>query len=172
MESLPHAPPLVEGVGQQDRRRCADRQQTTDHRRARLVEHAGEGRVEEHEQGCGERRFRAVSLLKAKEDEANVAKIKAHRKKSEKFQTISCIVREMTDDEAFEAMITENLQRKDVDPIEEAFARDLLAPRVLLTKARHHTPASCRSESVLSYKPVLASKRCILPLAIPIISQR
>ena len=57
---------------------------------------------------CGERRFRAVSLLKAKEDEANVAKIKAHRKKSEKFQTISCIVREMTDDEAFEAMITEN----------------------------------------------------------------
>lgn len=59
---------------------------------------------------------RAVSLLKAKEDEANVAKIKAHRKKSEKFQTISCIAREMTDVEAFEAMITENLQRKDVDP--------------------------------------------------------
>lgn len=28
----------------------------------------------------------------------------------------------MTDDEAFDAMITENLQRKDVDPIEEAFA--------------------------------------------------
>ena len=71
---------------------------------------------------CGERRFRAVSLLKEKEDKENVAKIKAHRKKSEQFQTISCIVREMTDDEAFDAMITENLQRKDVDPIEEAFA--------------------------------------------------
>ncbi len=71
---------------------------------------------------CGERRFRAISLLKTKEDEGNQAKIKAHRKKSEKFQTISCIVREMTDDEAFDAMITENLQRKDVDPIEEAFA--------------------------------------------------
>lgn len=71
---------------------------------------------------CGERRYRAVSLLKAKEDEANVAKIKAHRKKTEEFQTISCIVRDMTDDEAFDAMITENLQRKDVDPIEEAFA--------------------------------------------------
>lgn len=71
---------------------------------------------------CGERRFRAISLLKEKEDKENVAKIKAHRKKSEQFQTISCIVREMTDDEAFEAMITENLQRKDVDPIEEAFA--------------------------------------------------
>ena len=71
---------------------------------------------------CGERRFRAVSLLKEKEDKENVAKIKAHRKKLEQFQTISCIVRDLTDDEAFEAMITENLQRKDVDPIEEAFA--------------------------------------------------
>ena len=71
---------------------------------------------------CGERRFRALQLLKSKEDEANIAKIKAHRKKTELYQTISCIVREMTDDEAFDAMITENLQRKDVDPIEEAFA--------------------------------------------------
>lgn len=35
----------------------------------------------------------------------------------------------MTDDEAFEAMITENLQRKDVDPIEEAFAFAQLAER-------------------------------------------
>jgi ParB-like chromosome segregation protein Spo0J len=78
---------------------------------------------------CGERRFRAVSLLKAKEDEENTAKIKAHRKKSERFQTISCIVREMTDDEAFDAMITENLQRKDVDPIEEAFAFAQLSER-------------------------------------------
>ena len=71
---------------------------------------------------CGERRYRAVSLLKANEDIENIAKIKAHRKKLENYQTIPCIVREMTDDEAFEAMITENLQRKDVDPIEEAFA--------------------------------------------------
>ena len=35
---------------------------------------------------------------------------------------IPCIVRMMTDEEALDAMITENLQRKDVDPIEEAFA--------------------------------------------------
>lgn len=35
---------------------------------------------------------------------------------------IPCIVKDMTDEEAFDAMITENLQRKDVDPIEEAFA--------------------------------------------------
>ena len=78
---------------------------------------------------CCERRFRAVSLLKEKEDKENVAKIKAHRKKSEQFQAISCIVREMTDDEAFDAMITENLQRKDVDPIEEAFAFAQLSER-------------------------------------------
>lgn len=78
---------------------------------------------------CGERRYRAVSLLKAKEDEENVARIKAHRKKSEKYQSISCIVREMTDEEAFDAMITENLQRKDVDPIEEAFAFAQLSER-------------------------------------------
>lgn len=71
---------------------------------------------------CGERRFRAFLLLKAKEDKENIARIKAHRKKSERFQTISCIVRDMTDEEAFDAMITENLQRKDVDPIEEASA--------------------------------------------------
>lgn len=71
---------------------------------------------------CGERRFRAVSMLKAKEDALNVEKAAAHRKKSDRFQTIAAIVREMTDEEAFDAMITENLQRKDVDPIEEAFA--------------------------------------------------
>ena len=35
---------------------------------------------------------------------------------------IPCIVRDMTDEEALDAMITENLQRQDVDPIEEAFA--------------------------------------------------
>lgn len=71
---------------------------------------------------CGERRYRALSILKAKEDGENVTKIKAHRKKTERHQSIPCIVRVMNDDEAFDAMITENLQRQDVDPIEEAFA--------------------------------------------------
>lgn len=51
---------------------------------------------------CGERRYRAVKL--------------------NGDETIPCIVRDMSDEEAFDAMITENLQRKDVDPIEEAFA--------------------------------------------------
>ena len=71
---------------------------------------------------CGERRYRAVQKLKTAEDCENDNRVKAHRKKLNNFQTISCIVREMNDDEAFDAMITENLQRKDVDPIEEAFA--------------------------------------------------
>ena len=51
---------------------------------------------------CGERRFRAVKLLGR--------------------ARIACYVKEMTDDEAFDAMITENLQRKDVEPLDEAFA--------------------------------------------------
>lgn len=38
------------------------------------------------------------------------------------FSEVPCIVREMTDSEAFDAMITENLQRKDVEPMEEARA--------------------------------------------------
>lgn len=61
---------------------------------------------------CGERRFRAWNML---------------AKKSDKYNEIPCIVREMTDEQAFEAMITENLQRQDVDPVEEALAFSLLA---------------------------------------------
>lgn len=71
---------------------------------------------------CGERRYRAFSLLKANEDKLNIELSEAHHKKYDRFQSIPAIVREMTDEEAFEAMITENLQRQDVDPMEEAFA--------------------------------------------------
>lgn len=60
---------------------------------------------------CGERRFRAWNML------AN---------KSARYNEIPCIVREMTDEQAFDAMITENLQRQDVDPVEEAIAFSLL----------------------------------------------
>ena len=55
---------------------------------------------------CGARRFKALTLLEAK--------------------TIPCIIRELTDAEALDAMITENLQRKDVDPLEEADAYHIL----------------------------------------------
>lgn len=71
---------------------------------------------------CGERRYRAFCQLKAKEDELNQERVAAHRKKSDQFQSIPAIIREMNDDEAFENMIAENLQRQDVDPMEEAFA--------------------------------------------------
>lgn len=62
------------------------------------VRPSGEG----YEVVCGERRYRACKL--------------------NEMETIPCIVREMTDDEALDAMICENLNRKDVEPIEEAFA--------------------------------------------------
>ena len=51
---------------------------------------------------CGDRRFRAS--------------VKA------KIKTVPCIEMTLTDDQAFELMITENLQRKDIHPLEEASA--------------------------------------------------
>lgn len=51
---------------------------------------------------CGERRFRASQLIGAKD--------------------IQAIVKELDDKQAFACMIIENLQRKDIDPMEEAAA--------------------------------------------------
>ena len=62
---------------------------------------------------CGERRYRAL-LINAAGDE--------------NYPVLS-IVRDLTDDEAFDAMVTENLQRIDVDPVEEAFAFEQLQKR-------------------------------------------
>lgn len=70
-------------------------------------------RPDKYEIVCGERRFRACKILN---DKFNGSSCES------KFDFILAIVREMNDDEAFDAMITENLQRKDVDPMEEAFA--------------------------------------------------
>lgn len=69
---------------------------------------------------CGERRYRAFNKLSEKWSEMD--RVTPEGKPHNRFSNIACIVREMSDDEAFDAMITENLQRKDVDPIEEAFA--------------------------------------------------
>lgn len=69
---------------------------------------------------CGERRFRAFSKLSDKWREMDV--VAPNGESYDRFSDIPAIIREMNDDEAFDAMITENLQRKDVDPIEEAFA--------------------------------------------------
>lgn len=74
-----------------------------------VINKDGTSKGVEYEIVCGERRYRACSLLA--------------------LETIPCIVREMTDEEAFDAMITENLQRRDVDPIEEAEAFRLLQQR-------------------------------------------
>lgn len=63
---------------------------------------------------CGERRYRAYRWL-----QENCAQYLN--------ASIPAIVKEMSDAEALDAMITENLQRKDVDPMEEAFAFGELA---------------------------------------------
>lgn len=55
---------------------------------------------------CGARRFKAMQLIEA--------------------DSVPSIIRDMTDAEALDAMIVENLQRKDVDPLEEAEAFSLL----------------------------------------------
>lgn len=55
---------------------------------------------------CGERRYRATQLTGSEE--------------------IDCIVKDLDDKQALTAMIYENMQRKDVDPMEEANAIDRL----------------------------------------------
>lgn len=57
---------------------------------------------EHYEIICGERRFRACRMLK--------------------FAEIPCIVREVTDEQAYDLSISENLQREDVPPMEAAEA--------------------------------------------------
>lgn len=51
---------------------------------------------------CGERRYRAVQFLG--------------------LETIQAVVKELDDKQAFACMVIENLQRKDIDPLEEASA--------------------------------------------------
>lgn len=58
---------------------------------------------------CGERRFRASTVAGLK--------------------SIPAVIRKLTDDEAMDMAITENLQRKDVDPLEEATAFKILVEK-------------------------------------------
>jgi len=58
---------------------------------------------------CGARRLKAMQYLSKNND-------------TEEFDTIDCIVKEMTDQEAFYAMVTENMQRQDITPLEESDA--------------------------------------------------
>lgn len=69
----------------------------------------------EYEIVCGERRYRAYSILFEETEHNNELPFNP-------WDEIMAIVKEMSDEEAFDAMITENLQRQDVDPMEEAFA--------------------------------------------------
>lgn len=71
---------------------------------------------------CGERRFRACKLLYDEECKENEILSARKKKKLDKYRTIPCVIREMEDEEAFDAMMTENLMREDVDPFEESYA--------------------------------------------------
>lgn len=75
----------------------------------RMIVDDTENEVWHYEIICGHRRFEASKLAGLRE--------------------IPCIVRELSDDEAYEIMVTENLQRKDVDPFEEAEAFSALRGR-------------------------------------------
>lgn len=55
---------------------------------------------------CGSRRYKALQINEA--------------------ESAPCLIRDMSDAEALDAMIVENLQRRDVDPLEEAEAFNLL----------------------------------------------
>lgn len=69
---------------------------------------------ETYELVCGERRYRASLSVHAEHKDRN---------------TIPAYIRDMSDDEALELQITENLQRKDVHPMEEAAAFKTLVER-------------------------------------------
>jgi ParB/RepB/Spo0J family partition protein len=65
---------------------------------------------DEYEIVCGERRYKAYKMLM---DDGDV--------KDDRYRTIPCIIVEMSDEEALDAMMTENMMRKDVDPFEESY---------------------------------------------------
>ena len=104
---------------------------------------------------CGERRWRAMGLLKEKE--------------------IAVIIRELNDDEAFEVMITENLQRQDIEPLDEATAYLALQGRGLSVadmsakfgkSERYIRDRLKLNELILIFKEALAHDRLTLCSAI------
>lgn len=70
------------------------------------VRRIGDKKANKFEIVCGERRYRACQLIGA--------------------DTIQAIVKDLDDKKAFACMIIENLQRKDIDPMEEAAALNRL----------------------------------------------
>lgn len=74
------------------------------------------GREAKYEIVCGERRFRAIQL--------------------NGIESIDAVVRDLDDKQAFAAMIIENLQRQNVDPMEEAAALSKLFSEGSITVAQ------------------------------------
>jgi ParB/RepB/Spo0J family partition protein len=73
---------------------------------------------DKYELVCGERRYRAALSVNA-----------AHKERNE----IPASIRNLTDEEAMELMVTENLQRKDVHPMEEADAFQFMMEKMKYT---------------------------------------
>lgn len=84
-------------------------QPITVRRRAEVLDAELEIFEEYYEIVCGHRRHEAAKLAG--------------------LTDIPCIVRDLSDEEAYEIMVTENLQRKDVDPFDEAYAFTALRGR-------------------------------------------
>ncbi|HZJ19896.1 MAG TPA: ParB/RepB/Spo0J family partition protein [Pricia sp.] len=106
----------------------------------------------------GERRYRACKLLKQ--------------------ETIRCLVRELDKDTILEIQIIENLQRKDVEPIEEAEAIAMLRSRytpeeiaVSIGRTKKFVYGRIKlSQLIDGFKPVVKNKEMTISLAIAVAS--
>ena len=99
-------------------------------------------RGERYEIICGERRWRAAKRAGLKE--------------------IECVVREASDDEAFELALVENLQRENLTPMEEARAFVTLASRGM--KQKDIGKLIGKGQSYVAHKVRLAKLSCFLAL--------
>ena len=97
-------------------------------------------RGERYEIICGERRWRAAKRAGLKE--------------------IECVVREASDDEAFELALVENLQRENLTPMEEAQAFATLASRGM--KQKDIGKLIGKGQSYVAHKVRLAKLPCFL----------
>src|SRR3954471_563257 len=95
-------------------------QEAIDELKASILEHGilqpivGRKRIKGYEIVVGERRFRAA--------------------KEAKLETIPAVVRELTEQQMMELAVLENLQREDLDPIEEGQAYHTLMEKLKLTQ--------------------------------------
>ncbi|MEO1013439.1 MAG: ParB/RepB/Spo0J family partition protein, partial [Bacteroidota bacterium] len=106
----------------------------------------------------GERRYRACKMLK--------------------WKSIPCMVREIEEDAILEVQIIENLQRKDVEPVEEAEAIAMLKTKFTPEEIANRIGRNKKfvygriklSELIEGFKPFVRSKEMTLSLAVTVAS--